>query len=105
MTGFEYDKLGRLVKVIQDANGLALETTYGYDEVGNRISQTDANFHTTTFVYDELGRETKRTLPDGAFETKAYNVVGNLKTWTKFSDECGLDNRWDCLHGNRWGRT
>ena len=55
MTGFEYDKLGRLVKVIQDANGLALETTYGYDELGNRISQTDANLHATTFDYDDRG--------------------------------------------------
>lgn len=29
-----------------------LLTTYGYDELGNRISQTDANGHTTRFAYD-----------------------------------------------------
>ena len=62
-----------------------METTYGYDEVGNRISQTDANLHTTTFRYDEHGREIRRTLPDGAFETKVYDAAGNLETWTKFN--------------------
>jgi hypothetical protein len=35
--------------VTQDAvqGGLNLVTSYGYDEVGNRVSQTDANQHTT----------------------------------------------------------
>ncbi|MCI0422357.1 MAG: hypothetical protein L0312_24570, partial [Acidobacteria bacterium] len=38
-------------------------TRYAYDEVGNRITQTDANTHTTTYEYDRLGRRTRRLLP------------------------------------------
>ena len=30
-----------------------------HDELGDRISQTDANGHTTGFEYDALGRETR----------------------------------------------
>ena len=33
-------------------DALGQQTTYGYDEVGNQLSQTDANGHTTSFAYD-----------------------------------------------------
>jgi YD repeat-containing protein len=46
-----------------------LVTSYGYDELGNRISQTDANQHTTTYAYDQLGRRSSRTLPMGMGES------------------------------------
>ena len=69
-------------------------TSYGYDELGNRTSQTDANGHVTRFEYDKLGRETKRILPavaaagggptTAAFETKTYDAAGNLETRTDF---------------------
>mgnify|MGYP002085240852 CR=1 FL=1 len=54
--------VGRLISVTDALNKV---TTYAYDEVGNRISQTDANTppRVTRFEYDELGRETKRILP------------------------------------------
>jgi YD repeat-containing protein len=44
-------------------------TRYGYDELGNRISQTDANGHTTKFGFDSLGRRISRKLPLGQMET------------------------------------
>ena len=71
----------------QDAvqGGLNLVTTYGYDEVGNRISQTDANNHTTTYAYDKLGRRISRTLPLGQSESYTYDTAGNLKTKTDFN--------------------
>ena len=59
-------------------------TTYAYDELGNRISQTDANGHTTSFEYDSLGRETARMLPGGASESKTYDAAGNLETRVDF---------------------
>jgi RHS repeat-associated protein len=65
-------------------DALSQETSYGYDELGNRISQTDANGHTTWFVFDKLGRETARILPDGSRETKSYDAAGNLETRTDF---------------------
>ncbi len=67
------------------AGGLNLVTSYGYDEVGNRISQTDANQHTTTYSYDNLGRRTSRKLPPGQAESYAYDAAGKLKTKVDFN--------------------
>jgi YD repeat-containing protein len=36
-TGYGHDSLGRLISVTQDVGGLNLVTSYGYDEVGNRV--------------------------------------------------------------------
>jgi len=87
VTAYGYDALGRLSSVTQDAvtGGLNLLTQYGYDEVGNRISQTDANNHTTTYAYDQLGRRIGRTLPAGQSESYTYDSAGNLKTKTDFN--------------------
>jgi RHS repeat-associated protein len=87
ITGYGYDALGRLTSVTQDAatGGLNLVTSYGYDQVGNRISQTDANLHTTTYQYDQLGRRIGRTLPAGQSESYAYDAAGNLKSKADFN--------------------
>jgi RHS repeat-associated protein len=54
-------------------------TSYGYDEVGNRVTQTDANGHTTSYAYDQrllnvLHQNGTNTL-DGA--TYTYDAAGN----------------------------
>jgi len=54
------------------------------DDLGNRLSQTDANGHATWFEYDALGRQTARILPDGSREEMAYDASGNLDTRTDF---------------------
>jgi RHS repeat-associated protein len=61
-----------------------LDTRIAEDELGNRLSQTDANGHTTWFLYDKLGRQTARILPDGKRELMAYDTAGNLQTRTDF---------------------
>jgi len=87
VTSYGHDALGRLTTVTQDAatGGLNLVTRYGYDEVGNRISQTDANGHATTYQYDQLGRRTGRTLPAGQSESYVYDSAGNLESKTDFN--------------------
>jgi YD repeat-containing protein len=85
ITQYGYDTVGRLTSVTQLLNGLPLVTSYGYDEIGNRLSQTDANTHTTLYAYDKLGRRTSRTLPAGQTETYGYDAVGNLISKTDFN--------------------
>jgi RHS repeat-associated protein len=87
ITAYGYDLLGRLTSATQDAatGGLNLLTSYGYDQVGNRISQTDANLHTTAYSYDQLGRRIGRTLPAGQSESYTYDAAGNLHSKTDFN--------------------
>lgn len=85
LSQYGYDPLGRLTTVTQYLNDQALVTSYGYDEVGNRISQTDADSHTTKYAYDQMGRRVSRTLPLGQSESYSYDVAGNLLSRTDFN--------------------
>jgi len=100
ITRYDYDALGRLVAVFLPdpatgsnpplVNGNSpdpnvLVTRYGYDESGNKLSQTDAEGRTTTWTHDEAGRERSRTLPLGQTETFGYDVVGNRDTHADFN--------------------
>ncbi|MFC3700202.1 putative Ig domain-containing protein [Reinekea marina] len=80
-TRFGYDDLGRLTEVqpeVQVAlNGFMVDvpvTTYSYDEVGNKLTQTDAKGHTTRWTYDYFGQTTSRTLPEGQQEQTEYST-------------------------------
>ncbi len=100
VTRNRYDGLGRLVEVRQyldqslaasDANfGLPpatsgiVSTHYSYDELDNQLTQVDARGNTTSYQYDSMGRQTKRILPDAAFETMQYDDWGNLWKRTDF---------------------
>jgi RHS repeat-associated protein len=85
-TEYGYDLLGRLTSVTnKNVDGADLVTTYGYDESGNRISQTDANGHTTAFAFDSQGRRTSRALPLGQTERFTYYNDGQLHTRTDFN--------------------
>ncbi len=64
-TAYKYDSLYRLAEVRQDyLDGIPeggpqsgdLVTTFSYDPLGNRLSVTDAESHTTSYGYDALNR-------------------------------------------------
>ncbi len=83
-TRYEYDKLGRLIKVIDALNQ---ETSFTYDEQGNKLTQTDAEGRTTRWSYDNLGRVLTRTLPLSQVESFTYDAVGNMLTKTDFNGD------------------
>src|SRR5439155_79840 len=59
-------------------------TVYSYDEVGNRVSQTDALSRTTQYRHDALNRLIEQTLPGGRREQFGYDSVSNLISHTDF---------------------
>jgi len=84
---FAYDALGRLTEVRQFIAGRTLTTRYAFDEVGNKISQTDALGRVTRWEFDAMGREIARVLPGGQRETKRYNAAGELVEHVDFKGE------------------
>ncbi len=62
-------------------------TTYAYDEVGNKIRQTDAEGRVTRWEYDAMGREIARILPEGQRESKTWNAAGELESATDFNGQ------------------
>jgi RHS repeat-associated protein len=66
MTEYHYDALDRLdwIKLPDTSQSVTgYSEQYQYDEVGDKIAQTDANGHTTRMVYDLMGRVVQRILP------------------------------------------
>lgn len=89
-TRFRNDLLGRLEGVQPDVNINNVpvpETQYSYDQVGNKLTQTDANGHTTRWTYDYFGRVLSRTLPEGEVETFVYDDAAHTLTHTDFNGQ------------------
>ena len=93
MKRMRYDALGRLSAIIQATQGQPsaagtgqydLVTSFGYDELGRKVWQQDANNHITRFGYDVRGRQVWRTMPDGKLESSSYNDGGQLQTTSDF---------------------
>ncbi|AXQ31159.1 hypothetical protein D0B54_21860 [Solimonas sp. K1W22B-7] len=79
---FGYDAKSQLITVTQNDGTQDLVTRYGYDELGNKISQQDAKGRITRWEYSDLSQVTARVLPEGERETFGYDANGN-RTWHK----------------------
>ena len=85
----EYDSLNRLETVtVSGAFGPEqVVSTFGYDDVGNKLFETDVHHHRTGFEYDDLYRVETRTLPTNHTESFTYDLVGNKKSETDANGE------------------
>ncbi len=75
ITTYQYDELGRRVKVIDP---LMASTEYTFDNGGNLIVLKDSKGNTTTFEYDRNSRLKKETRPLGQATMYQYDATGNL---------------------------
>ncbi len=53
-----------------------------YDAMGNLLSETDKEGHTTTYEYDGADRLIKTTYPDGTATSKTYDAAGRVTSTT-----------------------
>jgi YD repeat-containing protein len=72
-------------------------TQYSYDELGNRLNQTDALGRVTRFQYDLLNRMNSVEIPGGETRRMAYDAVGNLITQTDF-DGLSVSYEYDSMN-------
>jgi RHS repeat-associated protein len=79
-----FDSLGRLQQIRSASDDLV--TAIGYDDNGNRISQTDysdlATSHTTTFLPDALNRTKQVTDAANGITLYGYNFLDQLESVT-----------------------
>ncbi|HKQ39002.1 MAG TPA: Ig-like domain-containing protein, partial [Verrucomicrobiae bacterium] len=81
-----YDALGRLIGVTNAyGSSEAIQTTYGYNHLGELTSQTNAENHVTSFSYNQFGQRIRRTLPNEQYEQFFYDLGGNRTIHTNFS--------------------
>jgi len=76
-----YDRLGRLVSVIEEADTNCLTgivTNYYYDEAGDLIEVRNANQAATFYTYDSLSRLIQTTNADGTTNAYVYDSNGNV---------------------------
>ena len=111
----EYDALNRPVRVfLLPANDPCSTATgqliseISYDDVGNKLTETDLHGHTTTYLYDALYREVGRITPpvpgpnggvaDTIYQSRtSYDLVGN-KTRTIDNNGNATDFVYDRHH-------
>jgi RHS repeat-associated protein/uncharacterized repeat protein (TIGR01451 family) len=115
-TRSEYDDLNRLVKTTenyrpgqpQDSH-TNVQTVYGYDVVGNRISVTDPRNHTTHYEYDPLNRVITVTNALSGETIYQYDEAGNRISVTdaeghvtnyEYDDLDRLTTTWQWLDGS-----
>jgi RHS repeat-associated protein len=78
-TSLVYDMHGWQT-ALTEAVGTAVQrtTTFAYDDLGRKISQTDANNHTSSLSYDAVGRVKTETSAVGGVTTNTYDLAGQL---------------------------
>ena len=81
LVNYLYDDCGRLtiVEHVYGQDTLA-KADYTLDNVGNRLSMTDAQGQTTEYTYDDLYQLTEVEYPDGEEAEYTYDAAGNRLT-------------------------
>jgi RHS repeat-associated protein len=81
---FEYDKIGRLTRLVDGDIGEVVTTYDGFDRVE---TETDGRGLTTTFAYDALGRVLSATAPGGTdsfvYDSAPGKGIGALASETR----------------------
>jgi YD repeat-containing protein len=78
---------GKITRVDEVLSGITIDTEYTYNALDLLTTITDAPGNMTTFVYDSLGRKKSQTDPDMGTWLYEYDGVGNL---TKQTDTRGI---------------
>ncbi|WP_363799101.1 RHS repeat-associated core domain-containing protein [Lysobacter firmicutimachus] len=93
----DHDPLDRLVRTLQDVNGLAVETKLQYD-ANDRLTQVvDPKGLSTSYGYNGLGDQIRLTSPDTGVTTYGYDTAGQLTSKQDANDAVAHSYTYDAL--------
>lgn len=92
------DQEGYLKQKVFDANGLKLVTSYSYDALGNIVSITDPNKHTTRFVYNARNQKILEISPAPFHYKTYYRYDKNDNEMERRTENVGPDGKLDLSH-------
>lgn len=70
------DETGRIIRIEQQLDGVAVTSSYVYDAKGNLLRHSEANGTTAAFTYDLLGRVVRVVRPE-ASQVAVLDAAGN----------------------------
>ena len=82
---YTYNNANKLITVLDPATkdkGLSYTTSYGYDALGRKISETNAKGVVTAYLYDDLGNVLQISVNNQVMQTNTYDLIGNLTSKT-----------------------
>jgi YD repeat-containing protein len=91
-TVYEYDRLGQLVKVTDDAGNV---TTVAYDLAGRKTSMSDPDMGAWSYGYNAAGSLTQQTDARGITTMLAYDDAQRLLTKTYSNEEPTVEYEYD----------
>ncbi|ALN90038.1 RHS repeat-associated core domain protein [Lysobacter gummosus] len=97
ITDQDYDPLNRLIRTLQDANGLAVDTKVKYNARDQVAQVTDPNGLATTYGYNGLGDQTRLESPDTGITDFTYDAAGLLATKKDANDATAHRYTYDVL--------
>ncbi|MBL8299700.1 MAG: RHS repeat protein [Rhodanobacteraceae bacterium] len=97
VTDSNHDALGRLVRSLQDSNGVAAESKFEYDPLNNLTKVTDPKGLNTHYTYNGFGEQIQLQSPDTGTTTSTYDEAGNLASRVDANGK-SITYRYDALN-------
>lgn len=97
VTDQTYDPLNRLVRTLQDAGGLNVETKFEYDALDRLTKVTDPKGLDTVYSFNGFGDQIRLTSPDTGITDYTYNAAGRVATKRDANDAVPHRYTYDAL--------
>jgi RHS repeat-associated protein len=96
-TDNDYDPLDRLAKTLQDVGGINAKIEYKYDALDRLTQVTDPKGLNTTYGYNGLGDQIQLSSPDTGVTNFSYNSAGQVTTKQDANDASPHTYTYDAL--------
>jgi|GEM_PF-1746331 len=94
-TDYHYDDLHRIKRIIQDPQGLALETLLSYDTRSNLVKQTDPRGNVTENLFDSMNRLIQSSVAMTDTGVGSGAPIGTIDTFKTYDDSSRLTSETD----------